>query len=261
MSDRRTRRIYTKDITCRSDWYTLYLLGDTHAGEKNFMERECVNMVDYIAGHPQNGVLLTGDLTENVLPSSVGTMFELAIASPVDQRAKITKILTPIKKQVIASVDGNHSYRSKRAADFCPDGAVSEALGLPEESFLGYGGFFRLNLRKGPEGKVISYRIWAEHGCGGARTPTGKLQSMMRMVNLRVADGYFCGHHHLKMVQGCNRDVIRGGTEYTQKMIVACSGSYLRQPEYANRANYRFDSVGVTKIQFATTRKDMHASI
>ncbi|GAG02627.1 unnamed protein product, partial [marine sediment metagenome] len=131
MSDRRTRRIYTKDVTCRSDWYTVYLLGDTHTGERNFMEKECVSMVDYIASHQQNGVILTGDLTENVLPSSVGTMFDLAIASPVGQREKITEILSPIKKQLLVSVDGNHSYRSKRAADFCPDGAVSESLGLP----------------------------------------------------------------------------------------------------------------------------------
>ena len=142
-------------------------------------------MVDYIAARQQNGVILTGDLTENVIPGSKGLMSDLAIASPEKQRELAVEILTPVQRQILASVDGNHSYRSKRAADFCPDGTVSTVLGLPPgDGFLGYGGFLRLRLKKGTDGRIITYRIWIEHGNGGARTPTGKLNSMMRMVNL-----------------------------------------------------------------------------
>jgi len=260
MSEFRKKTVLIKDVTCRSKWFTIYLLGDMHCGHENFMEDECREMVDYISKRPQNGVILLGDLTENVIVGSKGSFYELAIPSPQKQRERIQEILEPIKNQILCSVDGNHSYRSKKAADFCPDGAVSKALGL-EKEFLGYGGYLKLKIKKSRNAKPVVYNIWAEHGNGGARTPTGKLTSMLNMVNLRIADAYFCGHHHLKMAQPMYREEINGTSEYRQKIMLACCGAYLWQPEYAIRASYRFDSMGVTKIQLATDRKDIHASL
>ncbi len=260
MSEFRKGTILTKDVTCRNDWYTIYLLGDLHVGNGCFVEDKCREMVNYISHHPGNGVVLLGDLTENIILGSKGSPYDLAIPSPKKQREVATEILEPIKNQILCSVDGNHSYRSVKAADFCPDGAVAQALGL-KDSFLGYGGYLRLRLKKNKNAKPIIYNIWAEHGNGGARSPVGKLRSMLNMVNLRVADAYFCGHHHLKMAQMMYREQLIGNSEYRQKVLVAACGAYIAQPEYAVRASYRFDSLGVTKIQFATTRRDMHANL
>jgi len=260
MSEIRRKPVLIKDVICRSSWYTLYLVGDFHIGHTNFLEDECTEMMNYISRHPQNGVILLGDLTENVIPGSKGSFYELSIPSPEKQREKAEEILNPVKNQILCSVDGNHSYRSKKAADFCPDGAVTRSLGLDKE-FLGYGSYLKLRIKKSRNAKPMIYNIWVEHGNGGARTPTGKLHSMLNMINLRVADAYFCGHHHFKMAQPMYRDHVNGTAEYRQKIMLASCGAYLWQPEYAMRSSYRFDSIGVTKIQFSTDRRDIHVNI
>jgi len=245
------------------DWFHYIILGDFHVGHGDFLEREARAMVRWIAQRDPatTCVLVTGDMTENVLPSSKGSAFELAIPDPIKQIEAAVDILKPIKHLIVAGCDGNHSYRSRIASGHSPDKEIFEKLGL-ERRFLGYSGYHRIKITDRNGRNPVLYTVWAEHGSRNANTVEGKVRILRSMMQShQMADLYAMGHIHTKLAITDRVIRIQGNKEEVSKVMFASNGSYLFDPEYARRGGYIHGGPGVAKVQFSTRRKDIHCSI
>jgi len=243
------------------DWFHLYLLGDLHVGHKSCNLTGIKDMVAYIASRDPKitAVILTGDNTENVIPGSKGSAFELSIPDPKDQVDTAARLLLPISERVVASYEGNHSFRSEIAASWSPDREVAKRLGS-EKKHLGYSGYFTLCLHDGR--RVQRYRVWGEHGARNARTMSGKVRVLTSMADQHPdADVYIMGHIHTKMAIPNRVERIRGQRSVIEKVMFASNGSYLLDAEYSKRLGGVPGGQGVAKIQLSTRRRDIHCSI
>jgi len=250
------RKIPMYNIKSKDPWFKILLLGDFHYGHNECDDYALRDMIHWIAGKDPrtHGVILTGDNTENVLPSSKGSAFDLKIPDPKKQIEGIAKILKPIAPFILAMYDGNHSYRSQVAAGYRPDEEVAKLLGL-ESRFMGYSGYFRLALPQ-------KYLIWGEHGSSNSRTASGKIRVLTRMaVQHPGADLYVQGHIHHKFAIPDRVEVAEGNYIRSRKIIFAANGSYLMGPEYAQRLGFTWGGPGAIRLELNATRKNIHAEV
>lgn len=256
---------YNYKVTNSSDhdWFDYIVIGDFHVGHKMFLDSDARKMVAWIANRdPKNtAVFVTGDMTENILPTSKGSPFELAIPDPIDQIRTAAEILSPIKHLIVGGCEGNHSYRSVLATGHSPDKEIFELLGI-EDRFLGYSGYHRINIASTKGKKPITYTIWAEHGSKNSATIEGKVKLLRSMMPAhQAADLYVMGHIHTKLAISDRVIRINGNREEVVKVMFASNGSYLFDPEYARRGGFIHGGPGVAKVQLSTRRRDLHCSI
>lgn len=243
------------------DWAHGYIFGDFHVGHKGCDEEGIAEMVSYISQQDPRTtfVILTGDNTENVLPSSKGSAFDLSIPAPSDQIKRAAELLKPISHLVVAGYDGNHSYRSTIATDHSPDKEVLEAMGIGDR-FMGYSGYF--NIEFSSRGHTQKYTVWGEHGSKNSSTMAGKIRILLNMITLHPdADLYAMGHIHTKLAVPYRLVRVVNRKEVVQKVMCASNGSYLIDAEYAKRSGFVFGGPGVAKIQLCTRRRDIHCSV
>src|SRR3989339_433711 len=119
-----------KNIQVNKDTFHMIIFGDLHIGHQSCDEREIGKMVNWIAKEDPKefGVILTGDLIENVIPSSKGLPFEMKYPSPTKQMEVATKMLLPISKHIHMLCDGNHEDRSQKTAGISPSYLMAKDL-------------------------------------------------------------------------------------------------------------------------------------
>lgn len=248
-----------KTIKTPMDWFTLVALGDIHIGHKNCDERAAGEMVNWIASKDPNeyGVILTGDLIENVLPTSKGSLFEMKYPSPEEQVEVATKLLKPLSKHILMLCDGNHEDRSQRTAGLTPSRYIAKDLGVP---YVGYHGMLELSLQH--KGHREVYNVYAEHGCGSIPKAVGgrynKLESIQKQVD---ADVYVKGHIHHKCAFDKRVWKKVNGVMRTRKVMFIANGSYLIDAEYAIRSGFEPTEPGVAKVLLSTKEFNIHSSI
>lgn len=251
--------IINRVIKNKVDWFTLVALGDLHVGHKDCDEEGINNMVKWISEKKpeEYGVILTGDLIENVLPSSKGSLFEMKYPSPDDQVEITVKMLKPIAKHIFFMCDGNHEDRTQRHAGITVSKYIAKELEVP---YVGYHGMLNLKLQNG--GKNQSYFVYAEHGCGSIpRSIGGKYNKLVSIQNQVEADVYIKGHIHQKLVFDKMVWKVKNGRPVKSKIMFASNGSYLVDAEYALRSGFEPSGPGVAKINLATDRFNIHSSI
>ena len=242
------------------EWFKLVVAGDFHYGHKKCDVKSIKEMVKWLAAKDAASprtwrVVLTGDLTENILPTSKGSAFELSVPDPIDQEDGVVELLNPIKHLIIAAYDGNHSYRSTLASGHSPDKEIIRKLGI-QDTFMGYSGYFRIVFPK------ASYNIWGEHGAGASRTVAGSINSMKKMSLPQTdADLYIRGHSHSKIAYPELVKVVENGRVVMRKRIYVTNGSYLNDPEYCKRGGWPYGVPGIAKVMLNTQRKDVHCSV
>ncbi len=252
--------LHRHTVTTNNKWWNLLILGDFHIGQTACNENEIIKMVKYIQSKPisEHGVLLTGDLIENVHPTSKGSLFEMAHPDPEDQIDIVIEILEPIKKYILLMVDGNHEHRTANATGIDVMKTIATRLGgIP---YYGYRAMIDLTLKRR---KITqTYNIYAEHGCGSIpNTVGGRYNKLAKIQNSIVADAYIKGHIHHKLVFPKMVWKKEGKKVELKKIMFASNGSYLQDAEYAIRSGYDPTEPGVAKISLLTDEYDIHASI
>lgn len=248
-----------KTIKTKIDWFTLIAFGDVHIGHINCDEEAANDMVKYIAGKdPSNyGVILTGDLIENVLPTTKGSLFEMSNPNPDEQIDKAIEMFTPIKRHILMMCDGNHEDRTVRTCGLSPSKYIAKGLGV---NYVGYHGMLELNLESNKHKEV--YNVYSEHGCGSIPKSVsgryGKLESIQKQVE---ADVYVKGHIHHKNVFAKEVWKKIGRSMVKRKVMFASNGSYLMDAEYAIRSGFEPTTPGVAKILLSTSSFNIHSSI
>jgi len=248
---------YKINIPKTREWFQLIVLGDFHYGHKDCDVRSLKKMVEWLSTKDPrtHRAIITGDLTENVIPGSLGSSFELSVADPIDQENDVVDLLRPIKKMIIAMYDGNHAHRSRKASGHSPDEQIAVKLGIPH-TYMGYSGYIQIEFPK------QLYTIWGQHGHSNAKTMSGKIRVLTSMgQNHPDADLYVMGHIHTQIATPDRVEVIKNGRVITKKVIYGSNGSYLINPEYAKRHGWAHGGPGVLRIELNTHRRDLHCEI
>jgi len=131
---------------------------------------------------------LLGDLTENALPSSVGSVFE-QVYPPEEQLRVAHEILEPIRDYILGGVGGNHGHRTFRVAGVDPDQLICGNLGAP---------YFGSTCAGRVQVGSAHWRIMAHHGAGGGALLGSKLNVVAeKMTKIYPMEHlYLAGHTH-----------------------------------------------------------------
>lgn len=172
----------------------LYPLGDLHIGHKGFQRGAFRARRDEILADPHGLVVLCGDIIENVTRSSVGDYYEMEITNPQDQVDEAFSELLPLKDRIVASVRGNHEYRTPKDVGVDPARYIADRLEIPY-----YGDEVALMIAFGRQfnQKPVVYSVYLTHLSGGGSTDGGKINSLSKAGRFIAADVLIGGHTHM----------------------------------------------------------------
>ena len=251
----------------------LYAIGDCHIGNAGCAIEKLREDVERAHDDKDSVVLLMGDLADYIGPDDNKRWDPSTITPdvPVKKLAQwgqylaecVVNVFRPLKGKIIGSLYGNHEHQfMRRAAAEQLHNWVCTELGTRN---LGYCCFFNLSFRRGTDQIATrSYRVFAHHGAGSARTAGGKMNRLVSFMLTNEADVYLVGHLH-------ERDVKRIDTLATdkdckeiksRKRLGVFTGTYLRTynqgPEsgYGERAGYVPVPLGCSVIEFNPWRHD-----
>jgi len=259
----------------RSDWFTLYGLGDCHLGSKSCSEHTLQHDIAIIEADPNALWVGLGDYGEfvgrndkrfnvgNVAPWLLPHIGELGKAT----YDKILGYLDPIKDKCLGLAIGNHGQKIATLTD---QGHLHSWLcvemGVPN---LQYSGIFDLIFCRRPRvknpkivyeaptaGSNTRFRVWYHHGYGGGRTKAGKVKKLIDQMSFVDANLFFMGHVHDRT--GTDLPLL-GADEECNKIVHktrfgAICGSYYRTYasgtiSYADQSGYPPTSLGMAKMR------------
>lgn len=188
-------------------------IGDPHADMKLIQQR-----IDYIKEHSEVKCLLAGDLIDNATKTSIGDVYHNS-HNPNDQITTVVNLLTPIKKQILLCVPGNHEARTWRTDGVDVTEQICQRLGImdkyaPETALL--------DLFVGK----YNYKVYVTHGSGGGRKIGAKALRLLELADIIDADVYIQGHTHTPMItRKCRMVQTKNGIEPKELLFVNLAAS------------------------------------
>lgn len=177
-------------------------LSDVHVGSKEFDEELFLKWKESI--RPDDLIVLVGDLMDNQLKSSPGSVYE-ATMSPQAQRKYLVEHLKDFAEngQILCSVGGNHdSIRNRREVDDDPNYTLMCLLGC-EDVYRSRGCFVKVLFGEGKarEKKTSAgrptYNIAVLHGSSnGMYVSTSGAKAERYAMGLGNCDLLISGHTH-----------------------------------------------------------------
>ena len=234
-------------------------IGDTHIGDKNCDMDLLIRNIEWVKNTPQARVFLMGDIINTATRVSKSNPFQ-QIYGTDDQIEVAYKIFSPIQKQIIGGIQGNHEQRLTDFAGYSPTLALCSKLKIP------YGGVSTVILLKVGVIKRTRYFIYAHHTTGGGSTVGGKINRVDALRRLMSnADIYLGGHNHMLGVVPVVTNEIDRGHEFVvrelRQVIVDC-GSYVKWQEgYAESKMYPPVKLGSPRIRLDGKHRDVHVSV
>jgi len=172
--------------------FTLYPIGDTHIGSKNYNDEFFRQVIAEIKDNPDGYWVGMGDFLENALVGSKSDIYTQTMP-PTEQAAYVCELLIPIKDKGLFLIAGNHEQRTMRLAGFIPEQLIAVRLGLP---YLGFSSFAYFLLDGSKHGK--SFVCYFHHNYGGGYTKGGKVNRADQLRRIApTADAIFSGHFHI----------------------------------------------------------------
>lgn len=175
---------------------TIIPLFDAHLGAKEFMEAKFREFLKMVENTPNVYLILGGDLIQNSTKSSVSNCFDDSIPSPAAQKKLMKELLMPVKDRILASVTGNHEFRSKKDAGLDPTYDILCKLDK-EDVHRENVAFVKIAFRTEKYHSRPNYMLVVTHGSGGGIYSSGALLRSERWGY--VFDGCDClivGHSH-----------------------------------------------------------------
>ena len=174
--------------------------GDTHIGSAECHYKGLEYMVEYVLAEDNRFVVLTGDLVDNSIKSSKGSIYE-ATMSPNEQIATAVNLLRPIAKanRILCALDGNHEQRTFREVDLSPTRIIALELGVVDlwrhdQAFL----YLDLHDGKTPRrgARRPRYSIGVAHGTGGGTSAGAGINKVKGFALSMGVDLLISGHTH-----------------------------------------------------------------
>jgi len=171
--------------------FTLFPIGDTHIGSRQYRDTFFRQVIDEIAHNDNAYWVGMGDFMENALIGSKSDVYTQTMP-PTEQADYIVNLLEPIKAKGLFLIAGNHEQRTMRTAGFIPEQFIANRLGLP---YLGFSAFAYFILT--PSNHNGTFVCYFHHNYGGGYTQGGKINRLDQLRKIApTADAIFSGHCH-----------------------------------------------------------------
>lgn len=174
-------------------------LGDVHCDYKRVMER-----IDYVLNTDNCYCLLTGDLMDAAIASSVGDTYSASL-QPMEQLKQCVKIFKPLadKGKILAVCGGNHEHRIWKQDGIDITALMCTQLGIADRysettALL----FIRFGDRGGHHNhRKQRYTLYMSHGSGGGgKREGGKINRLADLASIVDSDIYVMGHTHMPAI-------------------------------------------------------------
>lgn len=233
-------------ITCTveipwADVIHLIFIGDEHIGNAAAQEDILHKVVEHVKQNEHTYAIFLGDAIDAINITdrrfdprqcapwlSVVDLLDIA-AAEIDRYASIVR---PIADRVLAACCGNHEDKLSRRYERDVYRALWDAVGVPAERRLGYGGFVQLKIRDNrypsTQRRRSSVQAWTvtifcHHGAGGGRLLGGTALNLERLPGRFLADIYAVGHTHKRVAFSIERVTADG----PQRVVCLSVGSLL----------------------------------
>ncbi len=244
-----------------------YNLSDIHLGNKACAKKKLYETIDEIKKTKFAYWFATGDLGEYISardkrhdfssmddeifdsPEKIGNMGGTIVDSLVE-------LLEPIKDKCMGIGIGNHEWSYAVANN--QESIHRSLCNRLNATYIGYSAFLDTNIKVANRTETRTIRHFLSHGSGGAATPGGKLNTIMKYINQFDADIYWVGHLHDSLaykvpIVGADRKC-----NYLMAKIKLgiMSGSFFRTyaqgvTTYSERKGYRPTYLGAAKVRVA----------
>lgn len=274
------------------DVFSIWNVSDIHLGNRGCNLEKLKDDIERIKNDPFSFWVGGGDYADYISPkdqkrwsaSSIDPSFTIADLGRLGkaQAERIRDLFDPIRHKCFGLLMGNHEtkYMGAHEQEDLHSWLCTE-LELPN---LGYCAFFdviftnygrhkephlvMLNPYANGEGTRFSVRFFVHHGFGGATTPSGKLNSLIKAMTQFEADVYMMGHVHDQKAQrnvrlACDADCKR----ITQKeSIGVITGAYLRTytqgcSGYGEQKGYNATPLGAVRVSICPSKKEIRGDV
>ena len=231
-------------------------MGDSHIGDNGFQEKPFLEKLYSFKYEPTIG-LLTGDLLNNGIKSSVSSCYEEVIKPGDDQIDYLVNLLWPYREYFAAAIDGNHEHRTKKESNLSLAKVYAERLGIP---YYGVHALLKFQFGKNAKGDPVNYISYMHHGAGGGKARGGKVGRMVAQENIVCrSDLYIRSHSHL--IDGFPTSIMdydeREMKTFKRKMYHVSTGTWLDTSDYAERMELPSLPIGTPDIYLSGVEKSI----
>ena len=220
-------------------------LADLHIGNPQCDEVLIKEVCEYIEKTPNCYTILNGDIVDNNVRNSVGSVFEQTM-SPVNQVTTAAYYLSKIaaKKKIINMTVGNHEARSEKDTGLSPSDLLLAKLmqydDTLNERYCIDGAYTfltisddKLNRSKGH----TCFTIFNLHGNGSGMKVGGKIQRLDDMQSIIQAHVYIRSHTHIPEThRGVVLNVVpQQRTIHEEQCIFVNTNAFLKYGGYGAR--------------------------
>ena len=203
--------------------------------------------------------VLTGDLVENALKSSVGHNYDIEIADPAIQKKDMIDVLTKTNKHLygeqtwkklkvndeniktfndvlVVGVEGNHEYRTRKASGQWLSREIHEPSKVLD---MGFGGIIELTIFNKKLKMEKTYRIYVAHR--PSKTDATSQEAILRAFKKKQStfpgiDVIIFGHFHRRFISADGYFDSR--EDEFKKILYLINPSPLRDMEYPDEEGY-----------------------
>ena len=254
------------ELNYSNEWEKLDIIpiSCSHIGSRYFNEQKLRGYIKWISEKERRRAWILGDIFDAILDGSPGNMHE-ATCSLKDAKLLAEDILKPIVDHIDLVIPGNHDNHifNKTTDEIVFD--LCKFLGIEKKYHFGdYSGVVRFGKQTANHNKPVVYSFFATHGGGGATTPSGKLNRLLRLSEIvKDCDVYFMAHIHDILICKLEPFTIdsRNGQMKAITQTFVSSSSWLDYGGYALEKKYRPAKTGSPRVRLYGDRKDIHCSI
>ena len=251
------------DFAVDSSEIQIIPLADMHIGSPQCDEELIKEVTSYIAKTPNCYTILNGDIVDNNIRSSVGSVFEETM-SPQSQVVTATYYLRDIAKQkkIINMTVGNHELRNEKETGLTASDLLLAKLMQYDETLNdrycvdGAYTFLTLSGQRRNKSK-ITFTIFNLHGNGGGTKIGGKIQRLEDMSQIVPASLYIRSHtHQVETHRGVYYEVNTNSHLVKERPCVYVNtNAYLKYGGYGARNGMKPLSRGIPVITLKAKRK------
>lgn len=198
---------HTIKCNSRSDKFYVVPISDAHVGTKNCDMKKLKGTVAWIRATKNVWWYDNGDSIDSINfsdkrfdPRDIDDKVDLHDLAR-SQADIYCNLMKPIADRCICKLSGNHEETLGRKYHFDVNNYICGRLGVRN---AGYNAYINISFARScssPRAPSTTLKIFSSHGFGGGRSVGAKMNNIISIGNMFLADIYVMGHNHEKVVK------------------------------------------------------------
>lgn len=169
-------------------------ISDTHIGDPLLDLKLFKDTIREIKEEPNTYTIINGDILNVALKNSKSDVYR-DILTPDEQIDVACEYFEEISDKILVYHGGNHERRTAKEAGIDISKHIAERLGI-EDRYARDMWYLFLQFGKCRRGREVQYTIGGYHGSAGGRKGGGKINRLIDMSTIFIADLFVIGHGH-----------------------------------------------------------------